>query len=145
MDRELLRRVIDEAANGYWAAVPGRSFVEHFREYATWAVERYVAQEKESGEGVKKRVQLVIDEYTVDLLERLRSDTRAASTTEVLRDAIGAYSSLRELLFSKPGLEIGIIDRSRGEFMPLVIPSFHRPLSLLEREKMTMTVSEAGK
>jgi len=74
----------------------------------------------------KKKIQLVLDDEAVKTLSELQAVTGASTMTEVLRDALGVYSSLRELLSRSSGTQLAIVDKSIGEFQELTIPSFQR-------------------
>jgi hypothetical protein len=75
----------------------------------------------------RKKIQLVLDDEAVKTLEDLQAVTGAGSMTEVLRDALGVYSSLRELLTRGDGHhQLAIVDKAAGEFQELTIPSFQK-------------------
>lgn len=74
----------------------------------------------------RKKIQLVLDDDAVKTLSELQAMTGAGTMTEVLRDALGVYSSLRELLSRSQGGQLAIVDKVAGEFQELTIPSFQR-------------------
>jgi hypothetical protein len=72
----------------------------------------------------KKKIQLVLDEQAQATLENLVTATRSESMAHVLRDALGVYSSLFDLLQSSgPTAQLAIVDRARQELQELNIPS----------------------
>lgn len=72
----------------------------------------------------KKKIQLVLDEQAQATLEGLVEATNAESMAHVLRDALGVYNSLYELLReSGPSAQLAIVDRVRQELQELNIPS----------------------
>lgn len=72
----------------------------------------------------KKKIQLVLDEQALNTLESLRVATHAESMAHVLRDALGVYNSLYELLRENgSGAQLAIIDRARQEMQELSVPS----------------------
>lgn len=72
----------------------------------------------------KKKIQLILDEQAQETLAKLVESTGAESMAHVLRDALGVYSSLHEML--TPSLELALINRSEGVFQELAIPSLRR-------------------
>lgn len=74
---------------------------------------------------MSKTIQLVLDDEALSTLTRLQEQTRASSLAEVLRDALGVYNALRDLLVEDTVLLLN--HRSTGEVQPVVIPSLTRP------------------
>jgi hypothetical protein len=80
------------------------------------------------GEGVRgsevKKVQLVLDDEAQDILEKLKESTRAESQAHVLRNALGVYAALYDLLKKGgPNTHLALVDRSRNEMQRLSVPS----------------------
>jgi hypothetical protein len=72
----------------------------------------------------KKKIQLVLDEEQQTTLDALRDATHAESMAHVLRDALGVYSALHELLRERgPEAQLAVIDRAKQEFQELNVPS----------------------
>lgn len=92
---------------------------------------------------MSKKIQLALDEEAVSTLELLLQQTGAQSMAEVLRDALGVYSSLRDLLAGNAGCELALIDRRAGEFQALTIPSFQRSHVVLGVKGPTPTEGSA--
>lgn len=72
----------------------------------------------------KKKIQLILDEQAQETVEKLFAETGAESIAHVLRDALGVYATLHELL--TPGITLALIDRGKSEFQELNIPSLSR-------------------
>ena len=71
-----------------------------------------------------KKVQLVLDVEAQDILEKLKESTGAESQAHVLRNALGVYSALYDLLKKGgPSTHLALVDRSRNEMQQLSIPS----------------------
>lgn len=73
----------------------------------------------------KQRIQILLDEDAQTTLTVLQEATGARSMAEVLRDALGVYNSLHEML-SEPGKCLALVNREAGEMQELFIPSLMR-------------------
>jgi len=74
-------------------------------------------------EMANKRINLELDDQAQSTLERLQKATNE-SMAHVLRDALGVYSALRDLLSENgPEAKLAIINRARHELQELSIPS----------------------
>lgn len=74
----------------------------------------------------KKKIQLVLDEQAQETLAALVESTGAESMAHVLRDALGVYSTLHEMLTAKTGLVLSIVDHTDNTIQALNIPSMNR-------------------
>lgn len=74
----------------------------------------------------KKKIQLVLDEQAQATLEDLVEATKAESMAHVLRDALGVYSTLHQMLTESPSSQLALIDRLKQELQELNIPSLQR-------------------
>jgi hypothetical protein len=70
-----------------------------------------------------KKIQLVLDEDAQAALEALVKATHAESMAHVLRDALGVYNSLYELLSANGTAQLALVDKTRHELQELQIPS----------------------
>jgi hypothetical protein len=87
----------------------------------------------------KKKIQLVLDEEAQTTLEALRHATGAASMAEVLRDALGVYNSLRDMLAAEgQNRRLALIDRSAGEMQELIIPSLMKNTAIVGGARSVM-------
>ncbi len=75
---------------------------------------------------MSKKLQLVLDEESLTVLQALQTATGAASMAEVLRDALGVYSSLQTMLEAQPQQKLALIDREAGTMQELFVPSLLR-------------------
>lgn len=74
-------------------------------------------------EGMAKRIQVEFDDHSHTQLAELQSKTGKTMAC-VIRDALGVYSALRELLSENgPEAKLAIINRARHELQELSIPS----------------------
>jgi hypothetical protein len=81
------------------------------------------------------KVQLVLDDETQDVLEKLKESTSAESQAHVLRNALGVYAALYDLLKKGgPNTHLALVDRSRNEMQRLSVPSLG-PFSVSVEEK----------
>lgn len=71
----------------------------------------------------KKKIRLVLDDEAQATLEVLKTATHAESMAHVLRDALGVYSALHEMLRESPGTQLALVDHVRHELQELNIPS----------------------
>ena len=78
-----------------------------------------------------RKIQLVLDEEAQKVLLELQAASGAESMAAVLRDALGVYYSLREILNSEPDMTLALINRERSEMQELVIPTIN---AMLKRE-----------
>lgn len=75
--------------------------------------------------GGKRKIQLVLDREAQATLAALQNATGAGSMTEVMRDALRVYNSLRDMVQDgRKGL--ALVDRNAGEMQEIVIPSLMR-------------------
>lgn len=74
----------------------------------------------------RKRIQLVLDAEAQKVLEKLQAATGANSMAEVLRDALGVYDSLHEMLAEDEQNTLAIVDRKRSRMQELHVPSLAR-------------------
>lgn len=68
----------------------------------------------------EKRIQVVFDDRAVEQLERIRVASGAASTAEVLRNALGFYEWVRKQVAS--GNTLAIIDNKRDVVRQFITP-----------------------
>lgn len=88
----------------------------------------------------KKKIQLVLDEEAQATLQALQDSTGAGSMAEVLRDALGVYNSLRDMLTDGGGQKrLALIDRSAGELQELIIPSLLRGTAIVPGARSPMS------
>jgi hypothetical protein len=74
----------------------------------------------------KKKIELVLDDEAMSALAVLQNETTADNLAEVLRDALGVYRSLRDLLGRDGDKRLAIVDSTFGELRELTIPSFQK-------------------
>jgi hypothetical protein len=85
---------------------------------------------------VKRKINIEFDDEALDTLERLREGTNAPSVAAVLRDALGVYSSLYDMLPPQSGKRLALIDRDTGQLQQLHVPSLSRePVLVFETER----------
>jgi hypothetical protein len=73
-----------------------------------------------------RKIQLVLDDEAIAILEAVQKATGAGSISEVLRDALGVYSALQKLLAPSEHLQLALVDRVEGVLQVLQIPSLMR-------------------
>ncbi len=72
----------------------------------------------------KKKVQLVLDEQAQETLAKLVESTGAESMAHGIRDALGVYAGIHDML--TPGISLALVDRNKNELQELNVPSLTR-------------------
>ncbi len=67
-------------------------------------------------------LRLSLDQTAQDVIERLRVETQAETRAAVLRDALGVYNALHEMLRDNPGQRLVLLNRASGSMRELAIP-----------------------
>jgi hypothetical protein len=72
-----------------------------------------------------KRTHVMLSERTAEQVRRMKAETGADTMTEVLADAVAAYSALSQLVKDKSRV-LALVNPSDGSFTQLSIPSLSR-------------------
>ena len=71
----------------------------------------------------KTKIQLNLDAEARKILLDLVARTSAESMAEVLRDALGVYNSLHDMLAKDEGNRLALVNREAGTMQELNIPT----------------------
>lgn len=79
----------------------------------------------------------------IEPLAALQEATGAGSMAEVLRDALGVYNSLRDMLASGGQKKLALVDRNAGELQELFIPSLMRGAAIVPGARSSMATRKS--